>query len=71
MGSGWELSNIGAHLRDETPGGHTVYTWNRNPTIQRICQIEVLSPDLIESNIQQRNLCFQELQLAKQALESE
>jgi hypothetical protein len=58
MRCAWKLSNISAHLSDKTPGGHTVYTRNRDPTIQRVCQFEVLASDLIESSIQQRDLRF-------------
>jgi len=58
MSCAWRLTNISAHLSDKTPGGHAVYPWNRYPTIQRVCQIEVLSSDLIESSIQQRDLRF-------------
>ena len=67
MGCGWERCDIDAHLRDEAPCGNTVHTWNRDPTIQRLCQIEMFSSDLVESTIQQLDLSFQKLQLAEQA----
>jgi hypothetical protein len=39
-----ELMAIGSHLRNETPGSHTIHSGTCHPTSQCLCQLQVLLP---------------------------